>query len=77
MGKKAIDEDGISAELYKALDGKGIAYLTDMYNRILSNELEIPEQWHTNSYVMVPKASDAKTADEYRAIAILHIFLRS
>ena len=74
QNNKAADEGGFTAELYKALDSDGVKHLTRVFNQVLANELDVPEEWFENSYVMIPKTTrPTTTADDYRAIAILPV----
>lgn len=69
--------DGIPARIVKELTGTGTSYVTDLFNRILAGEEDIPRDWRNGKVVMLEKAN-SKPGDltTYRPITVSTVLYR-
>jgi hypothetical protein len=72
VSRKAPDERGMVAELYKE-GGEGVAeQLTELFNEVVRTRSP-PEEWANIIFVMIHKAGEIWRVDNYRPVALLNV----
>lgn len=66
---KAVDEEGVSGEMLKALRGRSREELRRSLNRVL-NGGEVPADWRRSRVVLIHKGGERKNLKNYRPVAI-------
>lgn len=67
---KAAGPDQIPIELIKLFNDDVIDVLLDLFNRIYYTG-EIPEQWLSSTFVLIPKKLNPRECSDYRTIALM------
>lgn len=67
---KAAGPDQIPIELIKLFNDDVIDVLLDLFNRIYDTG-EIPEQWLSSTFVLIPKKPNPRECSDYRTIALM------
>ncbi|KAM1882858.1 hypothetical protein ACFX13_004290 [Malus domestica] len=69
--RKAVGPDDIPIEVWKVLGETGIAWLTDLFNRILKMK-KMPNEWRKSTLVRVYKnKGDVQNCMNYRGIKLM------
>ncbi|KAM1184249.1 hypothetical protein ACFX1S_013853 [Malus domestica] len=69
--RKAVGPDDIPIEVWKALGETGIAWLTDLFNRILKTK-KMPNEWRKSTLVPIYKnKGDVQNCMNYRGIKLM------
>ena len=67
---KADGPDQIPIELIKLFDDDVINILLELFNRIYDKG-EIPKQWLSSTFVLIPKKPNPRECSDYRTIALM------
>ena len=62
--------DGVSIEVFQALDDDAVKVLTRICQRIWTTG-QWPENWKRSVYIPIPKKADNKIYGSYRAIVLI------
>ena len=69
--RKTVGPDDIPIEVWKVLGETGIAWLTDLFNRILKTK-KMPNEWRKNTLVPIYKnKGDVQNCMNYRGIKLM------
>ena len=68
---RAVGPDNIPIEVWKGLEGKGINWLTKLFNEILRSK-KMPDEWRKSTLVPIYKnKGDIQSCGNYRGIKLM------
>ena len=73
---KCKDTAGLKAEMLKAGGERLVDVLLDLYNRVLTKNMEIPKSWKHSVITVLFKSGDAMLPQNYRPICIIPLLYK-
>jgi hypothetical protein len=69
---KAAGEDGITAEMFQAIESQNLRYLLGLFNKIWQEE-KVPSKWKRGIIVKIPKKGNLSDCNNWRGVTLLSV----